>query len=402
MSQFNGITKQVFDSCQKSEKIRIPIAMLKDLRAVVEPELRKINPTITGHVSRVKDRGTNNYRNWAWLYFNTQPKEPYRYSQLAVNISPKRFYVGVDVRTPSEYRTFKKEIVKEANNALFENLAKVLSRRQLFFSDVNDPWEQEPLYYSVEELKGQLLSPSLSWINIPFEKDDPKLNDKHIADEVVEIFKDLYNILALASDNKPYFNETIGKPSFVNSIFIDTVDSKVDAAQSDQREITVFLNSLHTSTQQTNHKLPSKNNQILVKTKAISYDLKPIKAFINDQPITVYSDYELKEPSKALKNYRAFENLLNEISALFPLPNGFLKIMYVNPATDARYSKQQDVSIFANLAVFDIHSDRFFWLFTIVRELAYVHKHQIGYPFIKDMRKLLVYALRKQAQSFSN
>ena len=334
MPEFNGISAHIFNSCEKSEKIRIPINLLKDLREVIEPELRKINPHIKGHVSRIKDRGTNNYRNWAWLYFNTQPKEAYRYSQLAVNISPKRLFVGVDVRTPLEYRTYKKEITNVANTELFENLAKVLSTRELFFTSISDDWEQAPRQHSIEELKGQLLSPNLFWINIPFEKDDPKLASRQIASEIVKIFKDLYNVYAFASGNKPIQQNVSSTHPFVPTVVVDNVDSTIETDQSDEQEIADFLSCLKESSNETTHHLPGKNDQIIMKRKALRYDLEPLKIQFNNEMMTIYSDNGIKDLSQSLKDYAAFAKMLSEIGNLFPLPQGFLKIMYVNPLTD--------------------------------------------------------------------
>jgi hypothetical protein len=399
MPDFNGISEQVFNSCQRSEKIRIPINTLKDLQAVIEPELRKINPQIKGHVSRTKDRASNNYRNWAWLYFNTQPKEAYRYSQLSVNISPNRLYVGVDIRTPGEYQNYKKEITKPMNAQHIENLASILSTRDLFFSTESGDWEKViPRKHSVEELKGQLLAPDLFWINIPFEKDDPKLASRQIAKEIFDIFRDLYNVYAFASSNRTISQNPPSRRPFVPAVVIENVDSAIEPDEVEDNDIIAFLSSLKKSSNESNHYLPGKNDQYVVKRKALEYNLQPYKLDNKGESLTIYSDRNITFfKDQVLQDYAQFIKILNELSDLFPLPKDFLKIMFVNPLTDARYSKNNDGNlIFVNLAAFHTRRNRFFWLFTISRELAYIRTHQLGYPFFKDMRRLMVHALNRQ------
>jgi uncharacterized protein YktB (UPF0637 family) len=240
MSPFNGISAEVFASCQKSEKLRIPINILKDLQRIIEPELQKINPEITGHVSRIKKRASNNYRDWAWLYFNTHVKEAYRYSELAVNISPNHMFVGIGVRNSNEYKNYKDQIMKPENAQLLENLASTLSTRELFFSIESGTWDDIPRKHSVEELKGLLLTPNLFWINIPFEKDDPKLTRKELPNEIVEIFKDLYNVFAFASGNKT-IQQAPNKHPFVPQVVVDNNDLTTESDDSDELLIADFI-----------------------------------------------------------------------------------------------------------------------------------------------------------------
>jgi hypothetical protein len=75
MPKFDGIPEQIFDCCVHSEKIRIPINTLTDLRTQIEPEINKINPSIIGHVSRIKDRGTNHYRSARYIANNYSKSE---------------------------------------------------------------------------------------------------------------------------------------------------------------------------------------------------------------------------------------------------------------------------------------------------------------------------------------
>ncbi len=395
MSEFNGFPEEGFNCCERSEKIRTPINILKSLRAVVEPELRKINPKINGHVSRIKERASNTYRDWAWLYFNTEPKEAYRYSQLTVNISPNRLYVGMDIRTSAEYRNYRKKVLDNENAEIFENAIRILSTRDLFVSTEWDNWETAVARkHSVEELRGDLLVPELFWINIPFEKDDPRLQHKSFAKEVVSIFKDLYNIYAFASGNKPIL-QTPSKRSFVSPVVVEEIDTIIEPQESKTRKMDDFLNSLKTPSNASSYHLSGKDDQYLVKRKALEYDLTPQEIIIKGVPTIIYSDQDVTAfRDRIFQDYEEFAKLSQRISGLFPLPKNFLKIMYVNVFTDARYSQTSNGNeIFVNLAAFHTQRDLFFWLFTVVRELAYFRTHRIGYPFFKDMRWLTIHAL---------
>jgi hypothetical protein len=392
--KFNGISEDIFNCCERSKKIRIPINMLKELREEIEPELKKINPEIKGHVSRIKDRGTNNYRNWAWLYFNTQPREAYKFSQLSVNVSPRRLYVGVDIRTSSEYQNYRKEVMRLENKSQIENDLRILSERDLFVSTEADNWDNAiARKHSVEELRGDLLTPALFWINVPFEKIDPRLRNKSIAKEIVKIFKDLYNIYAFASGNKT-ISQNITNHSFIPPIEVEDVDS-IELQGNEKRKIDDFLNSLKEGSTATNYYLPGRDDQFVIKRKALEYNLTPQKITIKEADIIIYSDQDIGAfKDTILLDYEQFARLLREIAKLFPLPRDFLKIMFVNVLTDARYSKANDANqIFVNLAAFHSQRDRFFWLFTIIRELAYIKTHRLGYPFFKDMRWLTMHAL---------
>jgi len=397
MPEFNGISEAIFDSCVPSEKIRIPINMLKELQAVIEPELKKINPMINGHVSRVKKRASNEYRDWAWLYFNTQPREAWRYSQLTINISPNRLFVGVDIRTPKEYQIYRKEISKLENCRQVETTVKLLSTRELFVATQDDDWETAPARkHSVEELRGILLTPNLFWINIPFEKGDPILRQKSFASNVIQIFSDLYNIFAFATGNKTISREPPKLSTFVPDVVVEAIDSIVESDETDEKKVKEFLGSLKGTPFMHGYHLPGKSDQYFVQRKALEYNLKPFRLQIKGVPVVVYSDHDVTTESQIFEDYEAFVQQMDNISKLFSLTKGFLKIMFVNTATDARYSQTADgYSIFVNIAAFHARRSLFFWLFTIARELAYIKNHRIGYPFLKDMRRLIVHALSR-------
>jgi hypothetical protein len=189
---FKGFSRDVFDNCEPSERIRIPINVLKSLQPFLEPEIKKINNKMKGRVSRTKKQGTNNYNDWAWLYFNTEHPKGYRYSQLTINMSPSRLYVGVNIKKSSEQYIFRDRTRQEKNQPLFEQILASLSGREWLFCPPNSEWDElEPQQYSIGELRDLLKDDSLYWINACFEKDDPILRSQRIVNEILEILLEL-------------------------------------------------------------------------------------------------------------------------------------------------------------------------------------------------------------------
>jgi hypothetical protein len=307
MTRFFGIKEDVFNSCVHSEKIRIPINMLKDLQTEIEPELKKINPLIKGHVSRIKDRGTNNYRNWAWLYFNTQTEYACKYSQLTVNISPKRLFVGVNIRTPRERLLLRKQLVDEKNRKSVEILLTTLSNRELFFVSDDGDWAVVARKHSIEEVRGKLLSQNLRWVNVYFEKNDPELRRKSITRKILHIFRDLYNVYALATDNDLLIQTASRIKNFVPKIVTETVDSDVDPDKSDEAIINELLATLKENKKNDAHHLYGKNDQYFVRRIAKEYDLHPIKLDIDGKVCTVYSEQDIaSNKNQIIQDYPEF------------------------------------------------------------------------------------------------
>jgi len=401
MATFDGISKEIFDCCEPSERIRKPINKLKELQAVIEPELRKINPHMIGHVSRTKKKGTNEYYDWAWLYFNTVGKEAYRYSQLTVNISPKRLYAGVNVRTTQEYRVYRKQVEKAENCFLLEDILKTMSGRE-WVIPIDSDWDEEVARrYSTQELRGKLLSPNLFWINACFEKEDPILGSRSVADEILQIFKELYNIYALASGNKTIPQVAPKYGVYETETVAETADSPMESDESDALKVKQFISSLKETGKADSYHLPARKDQYLVKRTALEYNLKPYTLDIKEKSAVIYSDKDITfHASQIIGDYPAFAEQLHKIRELFPLPENFLKVMFVNPQTDARYYKTKELdSLFVNLATFRTRKNLFFWLFTISRELAYVNTPRVGYPFFKNMRRIMVSALNNFSTS---
>lgn len=262
MSTFNGFSQEVFECCKESERIRIPITSLKKLRLKIEPTLKKMNSNISGHVSRTKIPGTDYYNDWAWLYFNTIGTGAYRHSQLTVNISPSRIYTGVNLRRRTECKKFQTDVSKAGNEWLFEQIINTLGGREWIITTRGESWEQVPRRYSQHELRGMLLDPELYWINACFEKKEPIVRTATIADEILRIFKELYNIYALASYNKitaqPKPKSTVYKPKI-------SIDSKEYIPKSDEKirsDVKNFLLSLRTAKKPGKTRCPEEETSI--------------------------------------------------------------------------------------------------------------------------------------------
>jgi len=96
-----------------------------------------------------------------------------------------------------------------------------------------------------------------------------------------------------------------------------------------------------------------------------------------------------------MKDYSDFRQMITRIESLFRLPDGFLKTMYVNPRSEARYQKlNASSSIFLNLARFDQNKNAFFWLFTVARELSYIKTRRFGYYFVTQLRDILTVGVK--------
>jgi hypothetical protein len=394
MTLFRGFAPEVFECCERSAKIRVTIGALKELRLDIEPELRKINPALIGHVSKTKKKGTNEYNDWAWLYFNTIGTEAYRYSQLTVNISSKRLYAGVNIRTSSEYVTFRKEINKNENNLLLEEILRSLSGRE-WIIPFDDDWEVTPRRYSPEELRGMLLDPRLCWINACFEKNEPLLKTSAIVDEIVQIFKELYNIYAFASSNGTITQRGPKYGVYEEETVVESAESSPQSDEDILLGVKQFLSALRTSNEGESYHLPGKRDQYSIKRTALEFNLKPYELDSEGRTITIYSDKDIASGAPLiLRNYPKFTKQLDHVRSLLYLPEDFIKVMFVDPKSDGRYQKMRETSsIFLNIARFDQNKDQFFWLFTVARELAYIKTHRLGYPFINQLRDILTVAL---------
>ena len=360
MSPFDGFSKEVFESCEESEKIRVPINSLKRLQSEIEPRLKAMNSGLIGHVSRTKRAGTNDYNGWAWLYFNTIGTGAYRYSQLTVNISPFRVYAGVNLRRKTECYALQSKIRKEKNEWLLQQIMRTLGSREWIFSTRNDGWtDQIPRRYSPQELRGLLLDPELYWINACFEEDEPIVRTTRIGGEIARIFRELYNIYALASNNKIISQPKPKSESFEPKVVVDSGQSVPKSDEKMRSDIERFLSSLEAFREISRTHLSGKRDQYFVKRVALDLDLKPYQLNYKGNPIVVYSDHDVRSiQDKIMKNYSDFRQRINRIEDLLELPEDFLKMMYVNPQSDARYQRVGKAkAIFLNLARFNHNKD---------------------------------------------
>jgi hypothetical protein len=398
MSQpaFKGFSETIFDNCQTSERIKIPINALKSLQSVLEPEIKKMNDRIMGRVSRAKRQGTNEYNSWAWLYFNTEHPKGYRYSQLTVNMSPSRLYVGVNIKKSSELCTFWDWVRQEKNRPLLEQILASLSGREWLFCPPDSSWDElEPQRYTIGELHDLLLDDSLYWINACFEKKDPILRNHNTVNEILDIIMDLYNIYAISSGNplsrQPQSKQGIYKREVENDFIKGSTKDDFTSLQ----ETLEFIESLSPTKKQKSHSLPSKRDQYTIRRVSLGYDLKPYSFIQKETNITVYSENEITSfDDSTFSDYVGFLQLLDGISERLKLRSGLLNVMLVDAMSDARYvSDKESQGIFLNLTRYRTNKNWVFWLFAASRELSYMSKHRLNYAFINELRNLLILAL---------
>jgi hypothetical protein len=297
------------------------------------------------------------------------------------------------LRRHSEYLLFRTEIEKKKNEALFDKIVMTLSGREWTISERDEDWGV-PRRYTTQELKGILLNPNLYWINACFKKNDPIVRTSEIANEIVQIFRELYNIYALASDSKTSSQPNPRLGIFKSETLVDEEEPEAKTDGTLLSETRKFLMSLETRKETHRIHLPGKNDQCTFKRKAVDLQLKPYRLAHNRKIVIIHSNKNINQTSRiVLKNYDEFHKLTDLIARSLGLPKDFLKMMYVDPITDARYRKEEGYeSILLNLARFKHNPSKFFWTFAVSRELAYIRKHQLGYAFINQLRAILMLA----------
>jgi len=392
---FNGFSRNDFDNCVPSENIRIPINTIKNLKSLLEPKIKKLNNKIFGRISRTKQQGTNIYNDWAWLYFNTKHPKGYRYSQLTINISPNRLYIGVNIKRKSERLSFQDWTLQKKNLSKYNEILASLSGREWIFCPPNSTWgEFESQRYTTGELSDMLRNEKLYWINAYFERDDPILRSKGVVTEIQEILLELYNIYAISSGIP-----TNTQPKSKQGIYRQEVeyDFNKNTKNDDTRlqETQRFIESLTPDKKPTSFNFPSKRDQYSIKRVALGLDLKQYNFVQKGRNIIIYAEEKTTffDESTYL-DYVGFLELIDRINMCLKLPPGFLKTMLVNDVSDARYhSDKESQGVFLNLARYKTNKDWIFWLFNVAREMSYMRKRRLNYAFINELRNFMILAL---------
>ena len=284
---------------------------------------------------------------------------------------------------------------------MFQQILRTLSGREWIFSTRDGGWEKQvPRRYSLQELRGLLLDPELYWINACFEKTEPVVGTARISSEILRIFEELYNIYALASGNAIIPQPKPKSRPYEPKVALDSRESVPKSDEEIQSDVRRFLSFLKTSKKPSKTHLPGKRDQYFVKRVALDLDLKPYQLNHKGNLITIYSDQDIRPLwHRVMKNYSDFRQRINRIKILLELPDDFLKIMYVNPRSEARYQRLgPSSSIFLNLAKFDWNKNAFFWLFTVARELSYIRTRRLGYYFINQLRDILTVAVESAGE----
>jgi hypothetical protein len=164
----------------------------------------------------------------------------------------------------------------------------------------------------------------------------------------------------------------------VLSTVVESEESVQSSDSEDTQNTEQFLLSLKPSKIPQNTRLPGKNDQLIVKRTALSYNLKPYSLVLQRKKVTIFSDKDITPNTDRIStNYAAFYTEIENIQKILKLPKDFLRIAYINPQSDARYQKDEDShSIFVNLATFENKRNFYYWLFSVARELTYIKTHQ--------------------------
>lgn len=382
--------------------------------------MKKLDAKLNGKVSQAKQRipGGVEYTDWAWLMFtlaplgsvdSSRPGRPVgagKLTQLTVNISKKRLYAGLCLRTHDDRNRLQEELRRPENEEVLDEIVYSLSGRRWIITQVNDEnWgERRARYYSVDDLRGKLLDPRLSWINSCFSRHDEIVQTEGISGEIVRIFSELYNLFALATVLTPIPQPRPARqPPHNLEVLIDTPS---EAVTSDDEEIQNTLNLLAKIEMK---EMPS---AIVIHGKVDSYPVERVSLPLNLRPNVSghssgqvrywldhkYSEEEVKNRAHLLKELRS---KLDQIAIALGKDPEFLQIMVTSPQTDSRYEKDSK-RVLVNLLRYEKNRILEFWLFAIAREIAYIRYGRLSYQHVNLMRRIIIAGLSRLRGVSSN
>jgi len=408
---FEGFSQEIFDSCEASYAINNVRDALERLRLLIEPEMKKLNPKLNGKVSEAKQRmlGGVDWTDWAWLMFtlaplgsrdSSRPGKPIgagKLTQLTVNMSKKRLYAGLCLRTYSDRARLQEALLRSENEKLFEEIAYSLSgRRWIITRTHEDLSEKRNRYLSSEDLRGKLLDPRLRWINASFSRHDEVVRTRNISTEIVRIFRELFNLFALATAiptiDQP---KPAGPPPHALQVLVDIPTSKVVSDEGDIQSTLNYLAKLKMKAIPSRIVMPKKTDSYPVERIALPLNLNPRIFQHSSGPIRYWLDRKYREDEIESKAnlLRQLRSKLDQIARALGKSPDFLQIMVTSPQTDARYTKSNRILI--NLLRYERNRMLEFWLFAISREIAYIRYRRLSYRHVDFMRKVLLACLTK-------
>ncbi len=396
---FLGFTKDIFDSCEtETDKINHVRDRLEQLKDVIEPKMQKLDNRLHGIVSKPKWQGTNDYTDWAWLMFTIAPlaksgpwkDKPLRankLSQLTVNVSRDYLYVGLELKRSKDVWSLHDKL--KSNPGLFDDI--VLSLGSMPW-DITKHGEDfgEPKYRDKSELRGALLDPEFYWINTGFARDDHVVGTSKIADEVVKVFRVLFNIYALATGLQPTKQPKPSRKPWKMLVETDTANKRVETDEELIQDVKKMMASVAHGKPPKTTNFKGRNDRHMIERT-----VRPLNLTAHTHQGRSYhldQGHVEKELETRLKLYDEFRDLLDRISSSIEAPKDFLQIMLTDPTSDARYTSEGGY-IFANLLRYDVNRSEYFWLTTVAREVAYLKRRRLGYAHQNWMRKVLVTGL---------
>ena len=408
---FRGFSKEIFDSCKASPAINNVRDALERLRLFVEPEMKKLNPRLNGKVSEAKQRmrGGVGWTDWAWLMFtlaplgskdSSRPGKPIgagKLTQLTVNMSKKRLYAGLCLRTYSDRVRLQEALRGPEYDELFEEIAYSLSGRRWIITRTHEDFsEKRARYFSTEDLHGKLLDPRLRWINASFSRNDQMVSTRRISTEIVSVFTELFNLFALANAihtiDQP---KPTRHPPHTLEVLVDMPPSRVVSDEEEIQSTLNYLAKLKIKAQPSRIVIPKKIDTYPVERIALPLNLSPKVFHDSSGPIRYWIERKRrKEEIISRANLlRQLRLNLDQIAKALGTSPEFLQIMVTSPQTDARYTKSNRILV--NLLRYEKIQMIEFWLFAIAREIAYIRHKRLSYQHINFMRKVLLVILSK-------
>lgn len=239
-------------------------------------------------------------------------------------------------------------------------------------------------------MRGLLLDPELDWINARFARDDRVVGASKIADEVVEVFRILFNIYALATGLQPTKQLKPSEKPWKMPVETDTANKRIETDEKLMLDVKKLMASVAAGKPPKTTNFEGKNDYYKIERK-----VRPLNLTAHThQGRSYYLDqgYVEKELETRVMLYDEFRSLLNRISLSIGAPKNFLQIMLTDPTTDARYTSVGSY-ILVNLLRYEVTKSEYFWLTTVAREIAYLKKKRLSYAHQNLMRKVLVTGL---------
>ena len=262
---------------------------------------------------------------------------------------------------------------------------------------------EEPRFFDEKELRVELLNPKLKWINAVFTKSSQVVGTSKIANEIMIVFGELYNLYAL-SQNFPLTGQP--KP-YRNPPKIDVFESEKESkhVENDQGIIdrtTKLLSKIGNGEMPKKADLPGLQDFYRIYRKTLPLSATK-KTFVNvdgrERSLYLDSKFSSEDFQSRIDLFDEFQAQINKIAQAMNVKQGFIQIVLTNPLTDAKRLGKE--CVLANLMRFEKNKSIFFWLFAISREVAYMKEGRLSYRHMCILRDILMTTLGNLSSTFN-